>query len=383
MRVQLKPGLRRAWRSADSIQIGLGPGHGTVIAGLDPAEAGALDRFAQGVDLPASGGSPQVVRQRRMAQLLHEAGLLLPGRTGRAALSRLGPSRPRLAGDAAVWGLVHEQAGDGWGLLADRAGRHVAVVGAGRTGAALATLLNAAGVGRVAVSDPRPVTEADLMPGGYRPEDVGRRREQAVADRLVRPRPAAPPPAHPDLVVLVGYAVADAGRAEPLLRTDVPHLAVVLRGHGATVGPLVVPGQGPCLRCLDLHRGDRDPAWPKVLAQLLYPPPPVDEPEECASAHLVAGLAALQVLAWLDGVPRPAARDATLEVELPDGLVARRSWTPHPGCGCHWPPRETRPARRPTSAAGKAPGSGPDGGPVAADPVSDKRDPRAGSTMSG
>ncbi len=359
MRVQLKPGLRRAWRTSDSVQIGLGPGHGTVIAGLEPDEAGTLDRFAHGVDLPSAGGPPETVRQRRLAQLLHEAGMLLPARTGRAALSRLGPARQRLAGDAAVWGLVHEHAGDGWGLLADRAGRHVAVVGAGRTGATLAAVLSAAGVGRVAVSDPRPVAEADLLPGGYRPEDIGRRREQAAADRLARPRPATGQPAHParpELVVLIGYAVADAGRAEPLLRADVPHLAVVLRGHGATVGPLVVPGRGPCLRCLDLHRGDRDPAWPKVLAQLLYPPPPADEPEESASAHLVAGLAALQVLAWLDGVPRPAARDATLEMELPDGLVGRRSWTPHPACGCHWPPRE---------------------------PVSDKRDRPGGSTMSG
>jgi hypothetical protein len=30
---------------------------------------------------------------------------------------------------------------------------------------------------------------------------------------------------------------------------------------------------------------------------------------------------------------------ATLEIELPDGLIARRSWPAHPGCGCHWPPR--------------------------------------------
>ena len=60
------------------------------------------------------------------------------------------------------------------------------------------------------------------------------------------------------------------------------------------------------------------------------------------AATLAAGLAALQVLAHLDGVSAPAAQGATLEVELPDGLVSRRSWPAHPRCGCHWPPSPER-----------------------------------------
>jgi hypothetical protein len=94
----------------------------------------------------------------------------------------------------------------------------------------------------------------------------------------------------------------------------------------------VVPGDGPCLRCLDLHRADRDPAWPRVLAQLLARPAPVAG--ETASSLLAASLAALQVLAHLDGGARPAAVGATLEIELPGGLVSRRPWPVHPACGC-------------------------------------------------
>jgi bacteriocin biosynthesis cyclodehydratase domain-containing protein len=141
------------------------------------------------------------------------------------------------------------------------------------------------------------------------------------------------PPA--DLVVLVRSTVADSLEAVPLLADAVPHLSVVVRERGLVVGPLVVPGKVACLRCLDLHRTDRDPAWPRVLAQLAGPRA-ARAAEESASALLGASLAALQVLAHLDGRVRPAALGATLEVELPDGLTSRRPWPPHPSCGCFW-----------------------------------------------
>jgi bacteriocin biosynthesis cyclodehydratase domain-containing protein len=133
--------------------------------------------------------------------------------------------------------------------------------------------------------------------------------------------------------VLVRSAVADSVEAEGLQAGGVPHLSVVVRERGLVVGPLVVPGCGPCLRCLDLHRTGRDPAWPRVLAQLAGRGAP-RAAEETASALLGASLAALQVLCHLDGKARPAALGATLEVELPDGLTSRRPWPPHPSCGC-------------------------------------------------
>ncbi|MCE0536830.1 TOMM precursor leader peptide-binding protein [Kineosporia rhizophila] len=142
--------------------------------------------------------------------------------------------------------------------------------------------------------------------------------------------------------MLVSHGIADAARADYLMSADIPHLAVVVGEDGVVVGPLVRPGRTPCLRCLDLHRRDRDPDWPRVLSQL--PEHPFAEHEETASASLAAGLAALQVLAELDGLSQPAAVGATLEVELPDGLVARRPWRMHPACGCAWPtPSPTRP----------------------------------------
>jgi bacteriocin biosynthesis cyclodehydratase domain-containing protein len=140
----------------------------------------------------------------------------------------------------------------------------------------------------------------------------------------------------PDLVVLVEPDAADALGALDLLDAAVPHLSVVIREATIVVGPLVIPGRACCLRCLDLHRGDRDPVWPRLLAQLLSRRRTGDSEtvEETASAQLAACLAALQVLGHLDGFHRPASLGATLEVELPDGLVSRRPWPAHPRCDC-------------------------------------------------
>jgi bacteriocin biosynthesis cyclodehydratase domain-containing protein len=95
------------------------------------------------------------------------------------------------------------------------------------------------------------------------------------------------------------------------------------------VGPLVPPTGGPCLNCLDLHRRDRDPAWPELAAQLATP-----GREPCAATTLLsaAGLAAGEVLRWLDG-ETPATVGAIVEVAGP-GETRRRSWPPHPRCHC-------------------------------------------------
>ncbi len=352
MRVQLRPGLARAWRAPDTVQIGLDPQRGAVVTGLTPAEAALLDRIAVGVDdsllvdgLPAE----QRARGRQLLGLLDTAGVLLPSRSGRAALTRLGDARGRLSPDCAVWCLAHPDCGDGWELLAARGAHLVEVRGAGRTGASVAVALASAGV-RVHVVDPRPVTEGDVLAGAATEADVGAPRQDAAAAATARAagrpaRGAAPDQRagdRPRVVVLVEHRAADSTAAAALVRADIAHLSVVVRESTAVVGPFVRPGHGPCLRCLDLHRGDRDPAWPRLMAQLTGLREGADEPEEATLSTLAASLATLQVLAYVDGIVAPAALGATLEVELPQGLTSRRTWPAHPACGCHWPPPPSR-----------------------------------------
>jgi len=113
----------------------------------------------------------------------------------------------------------------------------------------------------------------------------------------------------------------------------VPHLPVHIRESAAVVGPLVLPGVTGCLTCADLHRRDRDPAWPMLAAQLSVPRRRQREPADVVLAALAAAVAAMQALALLDG-DHPATLDGTLELRPPDWRLRRRTWLPHPLCGC-------------------------------------------------
>jgi bacteriocin biosynthesis cyclodehydratase domain-containing protein len=114
-----------------------------------------------------------------------------------------------------------------------------------------------------------------------------------------------------------------------------PHLPVVIRETTAVIGPFVLPGQTPCLRCVELTRGDRDPAWPVLAAQLIGERHSV-EPCDVALASAAASIVALHILAWLDcGIdPPPPTVGGTLELALTDLRLRRRTVAAHPGCGC-------------------------------------------------
>jgi len=381
MHVQIKPGLRLVWRGPTVLQIGLDPRHGVLLDGLAPGDRPVLTALTGGLDLDDRTLGH---REHELVRLLAGAGVLIARRAGRARLRQLGPHRERLVPDAAAWSVLDNEGSDGWERLAGRARRTVQVIGSGRTGAALATTLAAAGVGRVLVLDPAPAGPGDISPAGTHPGDAHLSRQEAARRairRVLGPAPEESPDAEApsaldraDLVVRVEPDVADAGATLDLLAADVPHLSVVVREAGVVVGPMVLPGQSACLRCLDLHRAQRDPGWPRILAQLLARRTPPSVPcglsgssvpsvtaEEVAIAQLAASLATLQVLGVLDRgdlVPsagaethprRPAAVSATLEVDLPDGLISRREWPVHPRCGCVALPGQN--ARRSTAGA--------------------------------
>ena len=344
-RPRLRPGLRRAWRDATTLQVGVFPGPGVVLAGLragDEAVIAALDG-AHDLDQLRQVGARNRVDDGRVGQLLallSHSGLLAGpgdgGRIDRAHLSRLGATaRERLQPDSDAWSLTHD--GEGLLLAADRARRRVVVHGAGRVGATVASTLLAAGVGSVSVVDAQPVRPGDVLPSGAQQQDVGGSWAQVMAG--VAARVGAPCPSHgrspePDLVVLVGEHVLDARVGDDLVRRDIDHLGVVVDTARVVVGPLVLPGRSPCIRCLDLHRRDRDPAWLHLVAQLLDSRATRSAVGETALSTTAGALAALQVLCHLDAKVTPDTVGRTLELSLPDGQVHRRAWRLHAQCGC-------------------------------------------------
>jgi bacteriocin biosynthesis cyclodehydratase domain-containing protein len=119
---------------------------------------------------------------------------------------------------------------------------------------------------------------------------------------------------------------------------DVPHLLVHVRETSAFVGPLVVPGESTCWRCVQIARSDRDPAWPAIAAQLTGAAPSV-EPSDLALTSLAASLTVAHALAWLDrgAVARPCdlpTINGIVEFDLVDLRLRRRTLRAHPDCGC-------------------------------------------------
>jgi hypothetical protein len=329
VRPALKSGLLPVWRDRDTLQIGIDPRRAVALTGMSQAGSmlslldGSRDRD-QVIAAAAERGIPAQTADR-IITLLAAGGALddFPASTLRA-LPR--PVRRRLAAELATVSLARGDGDGGARSLARRHAAQVHIYGPGRIGPAIASILDAAGVGLI--------TRAD----NHAPDN----HDNHAADPGAGPRPAARPPAGTTVpggtTVLADLAIVTAHQAPetpPGLMADrVPHLAASASEAIGVVGPLVLPGRTACLRCLDHARADKDPAWPLILAQLAARQP---DPPACDAvlATAVAAQAAAQALAFIDRTPEvKAVINGTLELVLPAWQWRRRTWRPHMACAC-------------------------------------------------
>jgi bacteriocin biosynthesis cyclodehydratase domain-containing protein len=153
---------------------------------------------------------------------------------------------------------------------------------------------------------------------------------QALASEGIAVPPKGSAPAETcDLAVAVGHYVLEPYLYGHWLRADIPHLPVIFTDAGVTIGPLIEPGAGPCLYCLERYRSDADPVWPAIASQLWGRRSPT---ETLLLAHDTATRVARLVLERLaGGDPRPA---ASIRLSHIDGAVSYREEKPHPLCDC-------------------------------------------------
>ncbi|GAA4416464.1 ThiF family adenylyltransferase [Georgenia halophila] len=329
--MRLRTGLSVLWRGQGESQIGVDPRCAVVLEDLSPGEQRVLDHLDRGgyepteADLVRVGRTAGVRagRVRELIRLLERSGVLDPV-ADRATSTPVPP-------EDAYWSRLLPD-GDGPALLGRRSEAVVTVVGLDHVGLRIASHLAEAGIGTVLLEDDGPVDPFDVGP--YHPADVGDRRRVRAEARLRstfdRLRTEAPPGRRPDMVVVVCSRVADPVLLLPLVRDDVAHVPVVVGEVDVVVGPLIIPGDGPCTRCMDLHRTDADPAWPAVATQLRCSPAAVATSQ---LGQMGAALTAHQVLAAIDGRELVADR-ASLEVSALSPLPVLRPWAVHPDCGC-------------------------------------------------
>ncbi len=132
----------------------------------------------------------------------------------------------------------------------------------------------------------------------------------------------------PHLAIAVGHHVLPPELHGHWLRRDVPHLPVVITDSATVVGPLVRPGDGPCLHCLELHHRDADPAWPAIAAQLLGRRSLAESATGASEAAAVVGRI---VMGWADGKD---VGGASIRLDARTGERTERVWNSHPDCGC-------------------------------------------------
>jgi len=341
MRPAVKAGLRPLWRDKGTLQIGVDPRRARAVTGLGKAAAvvslldGSRDT-AEVVRTAATYGIRQEV-VHRVIELLATAGVLddFPA-SMRVALPEY--LRARIGPELACAALAYGHADGGAAVLARRRASFVRVHGAGRVGACVATFLAASGVAWVSCLDAGLAEPAEVAPAGVGAADVGTGRAVAVARAVHRVAPevrtADDARRRPDLAVLTGRP--DPVLLAALVRDRVPHLVVHAEEAIGVVGPLVLPGRSACVRCLDLSKAARDPAWPRILAQAGGDCGSPAGPQACDTvlAAATAALAAAQALTLIDRACEPATANATLEVVLPGWQWQRRGWPAHPACTC-------------------------------------------------
>ena len=136
----------------------------------------------------------------------------------------------------------------------------------------------------------------------------------------------------PDAAVLIGHYVLAPTAGGVWLRRDVPHLPVVFSDSGVQIGPLVTPGTGPCLHCLELHHRDADAAWPALASQLFGRSSAADAAPLSLEA---AAQACRMVLAALSGNMSAQLRPTqSLYIRADTGEREWREWAPHAECDC-------------------------------------------------
>lgn len=289
MRPLLRPGTHVLSRGDGRLQVGLDPHRAVVL----PDSPQVRDQLAR-LDGRAAGPLPSDV-----LDLLDEQELLVDERALLPLLRAGHHGRGRY--DAAA--LARRRGDDAPDVLRGR--RDVAVDLRGFGHAAGGVLLDTLG---------------DLVgTAGLRTEPAGRARTVGV---------------------LAGVGEPERDLLDAWTRSGTPHVLLRLTEGRAVLGPFVDPGSTACLRCVDAHHTDADPAWPLLVRQYATAcardrDDGCPEPLDPALATLAAAWTARDVVGFAEG-RRPSTWSTTLVVDPDLTALETQAWLRHPECACSW-----------------------------------------------
>lgn len=228
----------------------------------------------------------------------------------------------------------------GAATLSGRRDWQVKIFGDSRIATLLYGILLSSGIAQTSIESPndrRTIGEGDLCAGFLHPGDIGHSyasRTQALSRELS----LFPPAKNSDgsqprkLMVVVGNTPAD--QVQEWISQGVPHLFIdTPDGTSISIGPIVLPGQSPCARCIALALDDQNPTWREISMQKILSPA---REVPVSVAHFIAGVAALELLRFIDeGNSQLIGGSARMDYRAPT-VLELRSFSRHPACGCNW-----------------------------------------------
>jgi hypothetical protein len=299
----LLPGVRPRRRADGAIQLGADPIHGVVLTGMSLRESVQVNRVLERLAVatgPIEATFLSHVSGLALSRVVEVAGLVADAGLVVSSVSLAAHA------DEALWTLSRRRLGEERTISSAplsplgvrRAGARVVVDGQGRLVSELTRLLRAAGVGR-------------LRSGWY----------AAVGDDLTEPGPDA------TLVIAVSSRLPRT-EAEDWHRRGVAHLPVVARPGSADIGPLVIPGSGPCVECVALLQDGPTPdsADDGIEGRRRR----TTQDIEPTLAAIVAGTTAMLALGHLDAYPAP--QGVRWHTALPLPSLATSTCRVHPRC---------------------------------------------------
>jgi hypothetical protein len=341
--LRINPHQSALWRDLNSLQIGSGSQR-VIFNSLSPAQERLIAALYRGI------------ADKQLPRLMDDLGVeSIQGQTLVDALEPLllrntAPMKNSLS-EEFVAGAFSDiirasllNSADGATVLMERQFRTVHVDDLSGAGLALTLGLASAGIGRVVSHDQTKVEPRDLGPSAYPSQLLGKPKIEAVRALLASsPNQMGIVAGHKltarnlesiDCAAIIGHQAIEPRRYVQWLNRDVPHLALSFDVDQASVSPLIVPGRGPCLFCLEEARINQDPSWPVIASQLVTSKERLDD---SASRLFCAGLAIQKILAQLDdagGFQQTAKELVGYRLSLGSGAITEFSWPEHEACSC-------------------------------------------------
>lgn len=130
------------------------------------------------------------------------------------------------------------------------------------------------------------------------------------------------------------FGVPDPAKISTLMSSNLPYLLInSLDATTMRIGPLVIPGKSPCVRCIELSQLEQSPLLNQITKARIFAPP---QQLNIAATSQVAGMIAQSVLNYLDtGFSELIGTQVLVDTTHPCN-PQHITFAINPACGCAW-----------------------------------------------